>query len=94
MATELISIRLDRKAKRSLEQLAERKGVTRTEVLRRAVEGLLAKESQSNDKDPYGVWARVIGSVRGPSTNLSERTGEKFTQLLRERERARRGKRR
>lgn len=93
MAASLISIRLDEKTKRSVERLARRKGVTRSEVVRQAVETLLAKESAGLTEAQRQAWARYIGSVEGPG-NLSERTGEKFTRLLRERERARRGKRR
>ncbi len=93
MAANLISIRLDGKTKRSVERLAKRKGVTRSEVVRQAVATLLAQESESLTEPQKEAWARYIGCVEGPG-NLSERTGEKFARLLRERERARRGTRR
>lgn len=92
MTTNLVSIRIEGKMIRSVERLARRKGVTRSEVLRDAVAALLAKESAAAVEAPQEVWARVIGCVRGGRSDLSERTSEKFRRLRRAP--ARRGKRR
>lgn len=90
MAADLVSIRLGRKMIRSVGRLARRKGVTRSALLRDAVAALLAQESAAVVEPPREVWARVIGCIQGGPPDLSERTGEKFRQLLRAR---RRGKR-
>ncbi len=82
MAANLVSIRLDEKMLRSVERLARRKGVTRSEVVREAVAALLAKESAAAPETAQEVWARYIGCVRDGPPDLSERTGEKFRQLL------------
>jgi hypothetical protein len=91
MAAALVSMRLDGKTIRSVQRLARRKGVTRSEILRNALARLLASELALGGDSPQEVWARVIGSVRGVGRrDLSKRTGEKFRELLEQRARRRR----
>ncbi len=90
MAASLVSLRLDGKTIRSVQRLARRRGVTRSEVVRSAVARLLADEAALGGDSPQEVWARVIGSVRGVGRrDLSKRTGEKFRELLDQRARRR-----
>jgi hypothetical protein len=90
LAAGLVSLRLDGKTIRSVQRLARRKGVTRSDLLRDAVTTLLAKETALGGEAPHEVWARVIGCVRGGLPDLSEQTGEKFRGLLEGRQRKRR----
>jgi hypothetical protein len=91
MTAGLVSLRLDGKTIRSVQRLARRRGVTRSEIVRNAVARLLADEVAIGGDSPQEVWARVIGSVHGVGPrDLSRRTGEKFKELLEQRARKRR----
>jgi Arc/MetJ-type ribon-helix-helix transcriptional regulator len=76
------SVRLDPETERVLEELARSKSVSKSEVLRQAIE-LLASQVR---KAPYDRVADLIGSVRGGPPDLSEETGKRFRQLLADRE--------
>jgi metal-responsive CopG/Arc/MetJ family transcriptional regulator len=91
MAAGLVSLRLDGKTLRSVQRLARRRGVTRSEIVRNALATLLASEVALGGDSPQEVWARVIGSVHVVGRrDLSKRTGEKFRELLKQRARKRR----
>lgn len=75
------SIRLDPDTERALEQLAERRSTTKSELIRAAIGDLLAREERS-------PWERVedlVGSAEGGPPDLSEGTGEKLRALLADR---------
>ena len=79
----LLSVRLDAKTERSIQQLARRRGQTKSEVIREAIAALARQESESDGgKSPYETIAHLIGCVRGGPRDLSVRTGEKFRRLL------------
>ncbi|HEY6323447.1 MAG TPA: CopG family transcriptional regulator [Thermoanaerobaculia bacterium] len=68
------SVRLDPETERALEQLARSRSVSKSEVVRQAIELLAARERQA----PFDRVADLIGSVRGGPPDLSEQTGKRF----------------
>lgn len=72
------SVRLDRETDQALEEIAARRHETKSQVVRRAISELVARESAT----PYERAVDLIGTVRGGPADLSERTGRRFRQLL------------
>jgi predicted DNA-binding protein len=72
------SVRLDAETTRVLEELARSRSVSKSDVLREAIELLAAQERVV----PYDRVADLVGSVRSGPRDLSERTGELFRKLL------------
>jgi hypothetical protein len=75
------SIHLDPATDRSLELVDKRCSMSKSALVRRAIEDLLAREELT----PYERVADLVGSVSGGPQDLSERTGEKLRALLAER---------
>jgi Arc/MetJ-type ribon-helix-helix transcriptional regulator len=75
------SVRLDPETERALEQLARSRSVSKSEVMRQAIELLASQERQA----PFDRVADLIGSVRGGPPDLSEHTGKRFRQMLADR---------
>lgn len=73
-----MSIRLDRKLDHDLEEIARRKGCSKSEVARQAIEELVARERLT----PYERTKHLIGIATGGPPDLSERCGERLRQLL------------
>jgi len=87
-----LSVRLDPPTEKLVKRLAKKRGQTKSEVIREAI-GFLAQEERGKDgKRPYDLIAHLIGCVDSGGARLSERTGEKFAELLREKARARRSR--
>ncbi len=80
-----LSIRLDTETDTALEEIAERRSQTKSEVVRRAIRELVRRERLT----PYEMAEDLIGSVSGGPEDLSARTGEKFRQLLLRKRRSR-----
>ena len=76
------SVRLDPKTQGALDRLARNRSQTRSEVVRQAIELLAAKEAQP----PFETVADLIGCVEGGPPDLSENTGQKLRELLRQRQ--------
>jgi Arc/MetJ-type ribon-helix-helix transcriptional regulator len=76
------SVRLDPETERALAQLARSRSVSKSEVVRQAIELLASQERQA----PFDRVADLIGSVRGGPPDLSEDTGTRFRQLLEKRQ--------
>ncbi len=77
------SVRMDSETERLLDTLARERGSTKSEVVREAVRLVAQKERRRRrDSRPYAAFRTVIGSVRGGPPDLSERTGDRFRQLL------------
>jgi Arc/MetJ-type ribon-helix-helix transcriptional regulator len=85
-----LSVRLDPRTERLVEQLARKRRQTKSEVIRDAL-GLLAERENgtAKKKRPYDLVAHVIGSVRWGPPDLSVRTVEKFARLLRDKRKKR-----
>ena len=88
-----LSVRLDPGTERLVERLARKRKQTKSEVIRDAL-GVLAEQEKGSDgkKRPYDLIAHLIGCVDSGGANLSQRTGEKFAKLLREKAHARRSR--
>jgi predicted DNA-binding protein len=69
------SVRIDPETERALEQLAQSRSVSRSEIVRQAIELLASQQA------PFDRVADLIGCVRGGPPDLSEETGKRFHQL-------------
>ena len=86
----MISIRLDDKTRRNIVRIARAKGRSQSEIVRQAIRAFIRDDT--SEVRPYDQWKDVIGIVKGLPSDLSERTGEKFTRMLLE-DRKRRSRR-
>ncbi len=75
----LVSIRFDNKTHRAVRQLARRRGLTQSQVVRSAVVHLLQDENKEGLQE---VWAQVVGCVSGGPADLSENTGKRFRKIV------------
>ena len=78
-----VSVRLDDETKKMLDRISELKRMPRSEVIRRGIR-LVARE-EGIDRDGVDVAKQLeslIGSVSGGPPALSERTGERFRELV------------
>lgn len=73
-----LSLRLNTETDRALEEIAQRKGQTKSEVVRQAIQELVDRERLT----PYERVADLIGCVSGGPEDLSEDTGQKLRALL------------
>ena len=85
-----LNVRIDPEMAALLERVARQTGRTKSEVVRAALDTLRARGAQGAAKPPAKTMARLIGCWDGGGARLSERTGERFAQLLRERKHAKR----
>lgn len=76
-----ISVRIDPDEGRLLRRIARRRRTSISEVVRDAVSDLAEKEEKKPVR-PYDQIADLIGSVEGLRPDLSERTGDRFHQML------------
>lgn len=76
-----LSVRLDPVLESRIEQEARRRGITKSEVVKDALERVLGM------KNPSELYRQIIGreslGVAEPVTDYSEDSGEKFKALLR-----------
>ncbi|MEW6269042.1 MAG: ribbon-helix-helix protein, CopG family [Thermodesulfobacteriota bacterium] len=79
-ASSVVSLRLDLETRRSIDRLARARGRSRSDVVREAVAALIER-APAEDR-PYESWKPIIGIARGGRPDLSERTGERFRELL------------
>jgi hypothetical protein len=87
------TVRLTPRVERTLNALARRRGQTRSEVVREAIEHYAAAaDSGSRAERPYDLWADVVGIVRTGGRAPDRTTGELFTELVRRKARARRAR--
>ncbi len=75
------SVRLDPETERALEQLARSRSVSKSEIVRQAIELLASQERQA----PFDRVADLLGCVQGGPPDLSEETGTRFRQRLADR---------
>jgi predicted transcriptional regulator len=78
-----LTVRVDPKTERLIQQLARKRGRSKSEVIRDAI-AIFAKRAQEQDKTerPFEAARDLIGSVRGGPADLSERTGDRFRKML------------
>src|SRR5436305_1059859 len=86
--TNVATVRLDIKTETALKRLSVRRGQTQSEVIRDAIARLAGEEGEQ----PLSAFQRLqpfIGIADSGGQQLSERTGQRFRELLAERKRAR-----
>jgi hypothetical protein len=91
-ATVPLTVRLSAKTERTLDALAKRKHLSRSEVVREALAryGAANEDSSDTGSGPYGSWFDVIGVVKLGARDPRRTTGEQFTAVVQEQARARR----
>lgn len=84
-----LSARLDSKTEALVARMARRRGQTKSQVIRDAIRVLADfQEERKGPLPPYEAIAHLIGCARGGPPDLSERTGEKFRQMVRKQRRS------
>ena len=79
----VISVRLKPETRKLLDRVARSQRLSRSEVVRRAIEALAQEQGTSEASEPYQALKDLIGRVRGGPPDLSERTGARFAEILR-----------
>jgi Arc/MetJ-type ribon-helix-helix transcriptional regulator len=87
-----LTVRLPPGTERALNALARRRRQTRSDVVREAIVHYTAAGTHESDR-PLDAWADVIGIVDlGHRSNDDRTTGERFTDIVRRKARARRSR--
>ncbi len=88
------SVRLHPKTEGLIRRLAKQQGRTKSELIRAAVEALAREaaeaQARSGGLSAYDRVAHVVGIADSGGAGLSERTGERFREILMKRARGRR----
>jgi hypothetical protein len=84
-----LTVRLDAKTERALKAAAKRRGLSRSDVVREALEQYGARGVDAPGGRPYDAWLDVIGIVDLGVRHGGRTTGEQFTAILRQQRRAR-----
>jgi hypothetical protein len=88
-----LTVRLNPKTERLLNALAKRRRQTKSDVVREAIEAYAAADTKPvTEPRPYDQWVDVIGIGRTGGRDPSKTTGEQFTEIVREKARARRAR--
>jgi Arc/MetJ-type ribon-helix-helix transcriptional regulator len=85
----MTTVRLDPATRATLERLAERRGQTRSEVIRDAI-GRLASEHDDASHSAFERLQPYIGIADSGGRQLSRASGRRFREILEEKRRARR----
>jgi hypothetical protein len=75
------SVRLDAETEARLTRLARRRGVTKSDILREAIERLAALETEPRG-NVYERVADLVGVAQGGPADLGRRHKARFRQLL------------
>lgn len=75
-----VTLRLDPKTRRQIARVARRKGISNSEVIRRALNSW--PEFADSSVSPYEQIADLIGVVQGGNPRRSEKTGMQFRKIL------------
>ncbi len=79
----LLTLRLDKKRRQRITQIARRRRVSTSQMIRTAIDALIEREEAA--ATPYEKMADLIGVVRSADPTLSTNTGRKFAELLKKR---------
>jgi Arc/MetJ-type ribon-helix-helix transcriptional regulator len=86
-----LTVRLSPKTERALNALAKRRRQTRSDIVREAIERYTAaSEHDAGERSVYDAWADVIGIAHIGGRDPQKTTGELFTEIVRQKARARR----
>lgn len=80
-----LTIRFDKKTRRRIARIAERRRISEAEVIRLALDSW--EDFHAIDKTPYELLADLIGSVNGGDPKRSQNGGQKFKAYLKEKHR-------
>jgi Arc/MetJ-type ribon-helix-helix transcriptional regulator len=75
-----VTVRLDAKTRRKLSQVAERRRISKSEVIRRALNA--SPDFQETPRSAYEAMADFIGVLNGGDPKRSENAGEKFKKYV------------
>jgi hypothetical protein len=75
-----VTLRLDPKTRRQIVRVARRKGISNSEVIRRALNSW--PEFADSSVAPYEQLADLIGVVQGGNPRRSEKSGMQFRKIL------------
>ena len=89
-----LNVRIDPATAALLDRIARERGHSKSDVVRQALEALREQDVRHAAVPPAKAMAHLIGSWDSGGMQLSERTGERFAQLLREKNYAHRSGRR
>jgi len=88
-----LTVRLDLETERLVRRLIRQRRETKSQVIRAAIRTLAAQELRDEARTtPFEALKHLLGCVNSGGRHLSKRTGEQFTELLLERQRARRSR--
>jgi hypothetical protein len=88
-----LNVRLNANTERMLNALAKRRRQTRSDIVREAIEQFgAANEPGTSEPTAYDRWADVIGIARIGGRDSSKTTGELFTDIVKQKARARRSR--
>jgi hypothetical protein len=85
-----LTVRLNPKTERALNALAKRRRLSRSDVVREAIEQYGTAEDGNTRGRPYDNWLDVIGVVSLGARDVGRTTGEQFAAIVAGRTRARR----
>ena len=78
-----MALRLDEKTRKRIAELAARRGMTRSALVREAIATLIEKEERRAVERPYDLVKDLLGSVHGGDPGRSADVGRKVTRMLR-----------
>lgn len=85
-----LTVRLSPRVERTLNALAKRRGLSRSDLVREALARYEAAESgDTSGRQPYDAWLDVLGVVNLGIRDHTRTTGEQFSTIVRRRPRAR-----
>ena len=88
-----LTVRLSPKTERALNAMAKRRRLSRSDVVREALELYASGEDRGVRADrPYDAWLDVIGAVALGARDVERTTGEQFAAIVTEKARARRAR--
>jgi replication initiation and membrane attachment protein DnaB len=84
-----LSVRLDEETRKLLTRLARSHRISQSEMVRRAIRSIAEQDPATEEMNVYERIKHLVGSVRGLPPFLSERTGDKFHEIVVEKHRRR-----
>ncbi len=84
-----LSVRLDHDTRQLLKRLARAHRVSHSEIVRRAIRQMAKEDPATEEFNLYERIKHLIGKVHGLPPDLSERTGDKFYEIVLEKHRRR-----
>ena len=88
-----LTVRLTPRIERVLDQLARRRGQTRSDLVREALDHYSITQTAIGEDDAaLAAWADVIGIIDSGQHPIPRTSGERFTDLVRKKARDRRAR--